>query len=271
MVEGVALGTFGPELRRRRAAANLSLADLAMRLHYSKGYLSKVENGAKLPSRDLATRCDALLRASGELLALLPAATATPATASASDLAEPPDPPGPVVDVGGPLGGVPSGWAAAARDPATVAAFAGLLGQLRALGRSWPPALLLPTVVAQTRTLVYVARAAPPAPFGRLFLVAGRFAEYAGWMYQEAGDDREMARWTRLAVRYGQMAGDAALATYADVRLAGAAMYQGDAASTVALARRAAARAGTTSRVRGLALQRQAQGHAMLGEGAACF
>ncbi|NBH03695.1 helix-turn-helix transcriptional regulator, partial [Amycolatopsis sp. SID8362] len=37
--------TFGAELRRLRHAAGLSLTELADRVHYSKGYLSKVETG----------------------------------------------------------------------------------------------------------------------------------------------------------------------------------------------------------------------------------
>ena len=41
--------SFGAELRRRRVAAGLSLAQLAARIHYSKGYLSKIETGHKPP------------------------------------------------------------------------------------------------------------------------------------------------------------------------------------------------------------------------------
>jgi transcriptional regulator with XRE-family HTH domain len=38
--------SFGPELRRLRVAADLSLTRLAELLYYSKGYISKVETGS---------------------------------------------------------------------------------------------------------------------------------------------------------------------------------------------------------------------------------
>ncbi|WP_311923013.1 helix-turn-helix transcriptional regulator [Microbispora sp. H10836] len=64
---------FGQELRRLRIASNLTLTDLANRVHYSKGQLSKVERGLKVPSRDLARLCDAALNAGGALVKLAPA------------------------------------------------------------------------------------------------------------------------------------------------------------------------------------------------------
>jgi tetratricopeptide (TPR) repeat protein/transcriptional regulator with XRE-family HTH domain len=64
--------TFGAELRRLRRAAGLSLTDLADRVHYSKGYLSKVETGLTKPNAALATLCEAELDAAGALAALLP-------------------------------------------------------------------------------------------------------------------------------------------------------------------------------------------------------
>jgi tetratricopeptide (TPR) repeat protein len=63
---------FGAELRRARRAAGLSLAELAARVHFSKGYLSKVENGLAPPNRALATLCDNELDNVGRLCALLP-------------------------------------------------------------------------------------------------------------------------------------------------------------------------------------------------------
>lgn len=35
---------FGAELKRLRTAAGLSLHDLSVQIHYSRGHLSKVEN-----------------------------------------------------------------------------------------------------------------------------------------------------------------------------------------------------------------------------------
>ena len=64
--------TFGSELRRLRTAAGLSLSDLATRIHYSKGYLSKVENGMVQPNHTLAALCDETLDSGGVLVAVVP-------------------------------------------------------------------------------------------------------------------------------------------------------------------------------------------------------
>lgn len=63
---------FGTELRRIRTEQCLSLSALARLIHYSKGYLSKIENGEKPPTWDVAIRCDDTLGARGALTQLLP-------------------------------------------------------------------------------------------------------------------------------------------------------------------------------------------------------
>lgn len=62
---------FGERLRTLRTTRGLSLAELSARVHYSKGYLSKVENGDKPPTVQLARGCDQALNADGGLLRLL--------------------------------------------------------------------------------------------------------------------------------------------------------------------------------------------------------
>ncbi|MHB9857898.1 nSTAND1 domain-containing NTPase [Streptomyces sp. YIM S03343] len=66
-----ATAAFPAQLRRLRQERGLSLADLARHTHYSKGYLSKIETGAKRATVDVARRCDFVLRADGALLELL--------------------------------------------------------------------------------------------------------------------------------------------------------------------------------------------------------
>ncbi|MFJ5534845.1 helix-turn-helix domain-containing protein [Streptomyces sp. NPDC093261] len=73
---GATAPAFAVRLRRLRRQRGLSLADLARQTHYSKGYLSKIETGAKPPTVDVARRCDRILAAEGELLALAEAASA---------------------------------------------------------------------------------------------------------------------------------------------------------------------------------------------------
>ncbi|MGH3869172.1 MAG: helix-turn-helix domain-containing protein [Pseudonocardiaceae bacterium] len=63
---------IGPELRRLRTEQGLSLAALAQRVHYSTGYLSKIETGKKPVTPELARRLDEALETDGVLAALLP-------------------------------------------------------------------------------------------------------------------------------------------------------------------------------------------------------
>ncbi|HWC82116.1 MAG TPA: tetratricopeptide repeat protein [Pseudonocardiaceae bacterium] len=63
---------FGAELRRLRTTAGMSLSELANRIHYSKGYLSKVETGTAQPNQTLASLCDDVLESEGVLVAVVP-------------------------------------------------------------------------------------------------------------------------------------------------------------------------------------------------------
>lgn len=59
---------FGQYLRRLRIERGISQAELSRLVHYTKSYLSKVENGAKPPTPDLAQICDEVLDADGALI-----------------------------------------------------------------------------------------------------------------------------------------------------------------------------------------------------------
>lgn len=65
---------FAAELARRRAAAGLSLADLAKRAHLHRGYAGNVEHGHRWPTETVARALDSALDADGELLATWEAA-----------------------------------------------------------------------------------------------------------------------------------------------------------------------------------------------------
>ncbi len=79
----------GRALRQRREAAGLSLAELARRVHYSKGYLSKVETGVRRCSQALAAVCDEALGAEGELVALARVSDGGASAKSRRDAASP--------------------------------------------------------------------------------------------------------------------------------------------------------------------------------------
>lgn len=62
---------FGPELRRLRVEAGLTLTEFSVALNYDKGHISKVERGERSASPELARRCDSFLGADGELQRLV--------------------------------------------------------------------------------------------------------------------------------------------------------------------------------------------------------
>jgi transcriptional regulator with XRE-family HTH domain len=277
------LGT-GSELRRYRQAAGLSLAELAERVHYSKGYLSKIENGLHPPGIELLRLCDAVLGADGKLVAR---AQRSPEPMPSVDESE--------MWVMG-MAGDGTGWAIPMRrrdavvaglsswiglrvapvtapanlEPA-VRGFHAMFEQSRALGHVAAPGLVLPVVIAQTQAVRGMAATAAGTPEqAPLLRLAARFAEFTGWMAQEAGDDRVALGWTRTAVELADAAGDRELGAHALVRQALIALYQEDPGQTVELARRARAEAEGSARVRGFAALREAQGQALLGDHDAC-
>lgn len=269
--------SFGPELRRLRLEAGLTLTEFSVALNYDKGYLSKVERGERSASPELARRCDAFLSANGELQRLVvhpesdSDTTGTPATPNLwlvgrrEVLAAGT---GALIDLGLNLAGQAFS-ASSAVDP-LLPSFRAQFDQLRKLGQSTAPKVLLPLLETQTRTVAGLAADAPSATRGPALLLASRFAEFTGWMAQEAGDSGAALGWTGEAAELARAGGDPYLSSYALVRRALVTLYDGDAAGTVALARRAQSDE-LPPRVRGLAAQREAQGHALVGDERNCL
>jgi transcriptional regulator with XRE-family HTH domain len=279
---------FGIELRRRRIEAGLSLTALAESLNYSKSHVSKIESGAKLPSVAFARRCDHILQAGGELGRLVRAR-------AGSDVAErgsgrpnglwlmrmTPDGVSdfqafaPQALSSGQTDSILSSTMAPPLDLTRAAelalpTFQLLLAEIRQLGQSMDPAVVTQILVVNNHWLRLLAGAAPIRVRQPALRLAGRFAEFTGWMAQESGDEAASLWWTRHAVQLAGEAGDRDLATYALVRRAELAMFRHDALTVVNLARRAQDRPASP-RVHSLAAQREAQGHALAGDDAACW
>ncbi|MFJ2812106.1 helix-turn-helix domain-containing protein [Streptomyces sp. NPDC087294] len=254
--------------------ARLSLNEFSVALNYDKGHLSKVERGERAASPELARRCDAFLGANGELqrlivrpeadsdttgtrvsLSLWPVGRRTVLTAGT----------GALIDLGLKLGGQSS----SATDP-LLPSFIAQFDQLRKLGQSTAPKVLLPLLETQTRMVSGLAAHSPSATRTSMLLLASRFAEFTGWMAQEAGDSGAALDWTGEAAELARAGGDPYLGSYALVRRALVTLYDGDAAGTVTLARRAQSDE-LPPRIRGLAAQREAQGHALVGDERDCL
>lgn len=277
---------FGAELRRRRVEAGISLDGLARRVHYSKGHLSKVESGQKRPSDGLARLCDAELDAQGALIALTPARQSTPDTPdqSAPDIEDEtwvialgargghvvPAPGGTAPPVAAALG-LTLDARVRVDVGAAYPAFFRRFAEVRDLGQVSGPTAVFPLVMLETKTLQMLAHNSPPDDHRMLLRLAARYAEFAGWLAQEAGDDR-LAWWlTVRAVGMAEAAGDPALRAYALVRRADIALHQDDALSVIELGIRGQCGDDVPVRIRGLAAQREAQGRALIGDHTACL
>jgi hypothetical protein len=279
--------SFGMELRRRRVAAGLSLSVLAELVHYSKSHLSKIETGAKAPSAQLARQCDAVLGGNGELVALAAVQGAPEASSGVEDSGE-------VwlmsmsADGGVELTAlsrrmflamgvtglarwsVPAAPAFQCLDEADLNSFRTIFNEVRRLGQTASPAVLVPMLVGHVHALTTLAARVGPGTRDTALVLAARFAEFTGWMAQEAGDDSRAIWWTERAVQLASEGGDSELEAYAHVRRALVALYRHDPTATTELAERAQA-GRVNSRIRGLAAQREAQGHALAGDYELCM
>lgn len=280
--------SFGAELRRCRQAAGLKLDQLAKLVNYSVSHLSNIETGRKTASVALARKCDQVLDADGTLVALIgeanprdPAITRFDEKLADEMFSEWPGaettPFLRLVDrrqaiaAGGllALGAFADASPSPVRVHSILAASRHLFHTFRQLGQATGAETILPPLIAQTKVLHALTKYAGTAA-AMCFDLTARYAEYAGWMFQEAGHDHAALWWTDRAVECAIAGGDQDLAAYALVRRALLALYRDDAAETIALSRRGQVE-GVPHRIFGLALQREAQGYALAGEERACL
>jgi transcriptional regulator with XRE-family HTH domain len=249
---------FGTELRRKREAAGLSLAELGKLIHYSKGYLSSVENSTKSPSPDLARLCDAAVDAGGTLLAL-----ASPVRTSeiSTDGPVPGELPDDAIDDTD-----RAVLAAAAREEITVDNCRALFNQLVGMGELVSSRVVLPTVIAQARTVWSLALAAPVATRAALTTLAALNSTYAGWLALEAGNDHAAQWWSHTAVSLARLVDDANLVAYTLTRQAQVAVFRDEPDRVFTLVGPVVDDTRVSTRFRGIAAHRMAQGHALMGD-----
>ncbi|MFE5738864.1 helix-turn-helix domain-containing protein [Streptomyces celluloflavus] len=259
---------FGAELRRLREGAGMTLQQLADVTSYSRGHLSKIERGVNPPTMNLVQCCDAYFDAGGRLRRAFSAEAE-----SAEKKSKPARRQVIATGVGSLLatrfaeGGRPDHVSDSELPPDAL--FQDQLHQMKQLGQSLRPSAILPALRSQASTVIALAtRATGPSRAG-LLVTASRFAEYIGWVAQEDGDEVAALNATAEAVELARAGGDEYLADYALVRRALVTYYNGNAPRTIALAQQAQ-RSGAPPRIRGLAAQREAQGHALAGDERAC-
>jgi transcriptional regulator with XRE-family HTH domain len=265
----------------------MSIGELARRINYSKGYLSRIENDLQRPTPMLARLCDHLLDTGGELFSSIRAASAPEPVTSGEGRAERGGDldddlvvlafddrelrvqwlPRPTLIAGRGFFGDPLVRGSRPRtDPATVDVLWTAFKGLRVLGTMTSPVVVLGQTITQLNSARMLARDSEEPVRGELRLLSSRLAEYAGWMTQEAGDEAGALRWTERAVGLAEAGQDPRLASFALYRRAELAMYRFDAIGTIELARRAQLDPAAGPRILGLAAQCEAQGHALAGD-----
>lgn len=275
------MSEFGIQMRRLRMRREISLAGLADRVHYDKGYLSKIETGRLPANRRLASLIDAELAAEGDLVALVPEEPRRPSKTAATGVRNgvqntdgEPDWGRELVAFGETLSVPLELRSAAGRgeadDQRLLAHYREEFERHRRLSQQLPPELVLRRLIVDFNTLMELAQTARPgAP--RLRLLAARYAEFIGWMCQEAGRLDLALAWTRRTADLATRAEAADLAAYTLVREAELALYDGDPATAMELAGRVLADPRARARSRGLAAHRQAQAFAVRGDRARCL
>ncbi|MFB6814736.1 helix-turn-helix domain-containing protein [Streptomyces sp. NPDC056347] len=233
-------GDFGVVLATLRARRGWSVRESARRANVSEGQICNLESGARNPTPAVAAACDAAFGTGGKLVEL----------------------------AGGCRRGARAGDAVDA-DP-VIAGYERVLRELRDIGRSTGPRFVTASMKSITRVLTDAGSHAADEQRSRIWLLASRFAEYTGWMAQEAGNPAEALRWTNLAVRWGTQGGDETVAAYALVRRAFIAQHRGDTDAAIQFADRAAGHPAANPVIRAHAARRAAQGHARRGDARAC-
>ncbi|MQS12208.1 hypothetical protein F7Q99_07845 [Streptomyces kaniharaensis] len=98
-----------------------------------------------------------------------------------------------------------------------------------------------------------------------LLTIGARTAEFLGWLNQDLGDFDQALYWSDRAMEWAQETGDDVMAAYVLFRKSNQATARRNAQQAVSLARAAQRSAGATPRIRALAAQQEAQGHALMG------
>jgi hypothetical protein len=104
-----------------------------------------------------------------------------------------------------------------------------------------------------------------------LLTVGARYAEFTGWLHQDAGDPQAAAYWSDRAMGWAQAADNDLMVSYVLMRKSNQASSVGDAPRTLGLARAALRGQDRLSpRARALALRQEARGHALSGDPTGC-
>lgn len=283
----------GRELRDVLASSGLSVRGLARRIPVDPGHLSRVLNGRRPLSLDLAKGCDRVLGTGGRLARVAIEAQQSAGFQAREELPLPED-----LDVLVPvvvngrsqlmpldrrtllLGMTAGAVTSAVGTPWSVSRHvapevpAQLLDLRTSLVNSdslLGPARLIAAVAEQTAHVRELLDLAKGRTRDDLFAVASLYAEFQGWLQGDVGALQRGRAWTGRALEWAEAAGDPGLTGYMLMRRAQEAVAAGDGALAVGLARAAVARGESAPFVHAAGLQQLAHGLAMAGEDVAAL
>ncbi|GAA2154623.1 hypothetical protein GCM10009760_53710 [Kitasatospora kazusensis] len=98
-----------------------------------------------------------------------------------------------------------------------------------------------------------------------LLVLGARIAEFLGWLHQDLGDFTQATYWSDRSMEWSQETGDDLMTSYVLFRKSNQATARRNPQQAVSLARAAQRVPGVTPRIRALAVQQEAQGHALMG------
>jgi transcriptional regulator with XRE-family HTH domain len=270
-----AAARLGVELRQRRVARGLTLAELGARSGYSPQHLSSLELAATGATSSCVAALDAALDAGGALSKLLPAAIAERLTAADCRAAarrrydEDVDPTNRRGLLSGTAGAAlgaaalgPAPVAAREIDPELPAHWIALLAVLGAADDAHGPREILEIARRELRLIAEHRTAARGALRAELMRVESRWATHAGWLCEDAGDRRGRATLLDHALHLAREAGYPDVMAWARARQA----QWSDAPRAVRLAQTALRTPHATPQARVLCATRAAHAHARVGD-----
>jgi transcriptional regulator with XRE-family HTH domain len=274
-------------LREHRLRLNLTLEEVAealialawerfaVRVGVNAGMVGKWERGEKRPSRFYQRLLVLLYSAPAEQLGFRPAG---PGDQAAEDVlaelgasggaARPrlPDSAAP----GGARLPVPAIATPRCVDPEAVGRLGTILIEYAKLDNLLGPHLLTLTKL-HLQFISELLTVAAGEGRTELLTVGARYAEFAGWLHQDAGNPQEAAYWSDRAMGWAEAADNDLMVSYVLMRKSNQASSQGDANRTLGLARAALRGQDRLSpRARALSLRQQARGHALSGDATEC-
>ena len=132
------------------------------------------------------------------------------------------------------------------------------------------PHHLVDVVKPQAALLDQVLREAQGAIRRELLILACRYNEFTGWLYQDAGDASRAARYTDRAMDYALEIGESNETAYVLMRKANVASDMGQSSRALGLTQAALREPATSSQVQAVALAQRSRALALTGDCDGC-